>query len=418
MGKQVKDKIAFWEDVARKEAPSANPTLAGENSSAQDAMAAAPAAKAPSPLESMLTQHLKDTGRVDPLSQESLDKRETYSGKVLMDMEKSTQARQKAENATKDPGSQRPLTHAVSGHGKGTDQVGRLVHGRRNDEMMEDVHAGTTPGSSVSLTGNKHGMGDMTTPAYDKVGSDPKNISGAFSSHRGMLHAVTEGFAQASMLDAHQRQARKGGDGDATFDQSRFATQVSGPGENIGYNLTLDGDSQSEGDSVSGADMQSRFENIKRDDNQKNATVVMDPAFIDGKRAGWQVQTAFANNDAVGSTMANPSQVDAEVQGWKQKAAAEKAVSDARDELKAAKKTEKDTKSKANGAKGAAAGMQKGIQKALDAGKDAPAALVQKKAAKEQEAKDLAAMLPGLAQAVSDAEAKLDAAEKHLATLA
>ena len=52
------------------------------------------------------------------------------------------------------------LTHAVSGHGKGTDQMGRVLHGHRADEPV---------------------TGTPTT-----VGSDPSNTSGAFTSNQGM----------------------------------------------------------------------------------------------------------------------------------------------------------------------------------------------------------------------------------------
>lgn len=420
MGKGVKDKIQFWENVAKKEAPApsrtSQPKLDAENSVAQAEVAAAPKDEPTmSPLQAMLSQHLVDTGRADPLSKESREKREHYSGKVLADMESSTQKRQAAENATKPVDQQRPLTHAVSGHGKGTDQVGRLVHGRRNDEMMDDKTAGTTPGSSVSLSGNKHGLGDMATPEYTTVGSDPKNISGAFSSNSGMLHVVTEGFAQAGMLDRHQQQARKGGDANAKHDQSRFATQVSGPGENIGYNLTLNGaPSQKEGDSVSASDMQSRFADIERDDSMKNATVVLDPAFVDGKRAGWQVQTAFANNNAPGSSMSNPDEVGAEVAKWDQKAAAEKDVADKREEVKLAKKARADAESKANAADKAADQMQKGIDNAKNG---PPKQLVDKQANKRKEATDLRATFGALDTAIANAEADLDAAEKALAKL-
>jgi hypothetical protein len=414
----VKQKISFWENIAKSEAPKAHQAPATDNSVVQEQLASSPPESSDSALKSMLSAHLLQTGRVDPLSEGSLAKREDYSGRVLADMESSTQKRQKLANASAAPDQQRPLTHAVSGHGKGTDQVGRLVHGRRNDEIAHDKALGAAPSTSVALGANQHGLGDTATPEYTTVGSDPKNISGAFTTNRGMLHAVESGFAQATMLESHQRRARESGaDPSASYDQSRFATQVAGPGEGIGYNLTLDGDSQSTGASVSPTDMQSRYEKIEREDGLKNATVVLDPAYIDGKRAGWQVQTAFANNDAPSSDMANPDQVGEAVGRWDQAKAAAKKVADARAALKLAKAAADGNEPKAKAAEGAAQGMKKGIDAKKKNGVDTTD-LEAKRQAKLDEATNLRNGQADLDKAVDKAQGELDAALQLEASLA
>lgn len=418
MGGKVQKGIEFWEDVAKREAPAVNPSLTGENSAAQASMASAPAPEEANPLASMLEAHLADTGRVNPLSEESFAKREAHSKVVLEDMESSTVARQKAENTARAPDEQRPLTHAVSGHGKGTDQMGRLLHGRRADEMTEDVESGATPSSDVALTGNTHGLSDRSTPEYTTVGSDPNNISGAFNSHSGMLHAVESGFAQATMLEGHQRAERakqkKAGDAPtAAHDQERFATQVSGDGSDLGYNLSLSGDKQKTGEAVSASDMQSRFEDVEREDGLKNATVVLDPAFIDGKRAGWQVQTAFANNDAPTSDMANPEAVGAELQRKEDLAAASQNTVAKRSDLKNAEKARDAAIKQSASLRKKAAGMQKGI----DAGGPKANGMKIGQGKMIEKADAIDAGMAALHQAVTDAQDALTKAEAVEASL-
>lgn len=311
MGDKVRKLVEYHEEQIRNATPQPQPQKAPEpsNSALQEELKR----QGPGKLERQdfwdrLEKNLRDTGRVDPTSEESTDKREAYSGKILLDMENTTRERQKAQGGG-------ALAHGVLGHGKGTDQISRMVHGRRNDELVEDQHEGRAPGEVVKLTGNKHKEEDQEVAKYSTVGSDPSNTSGAFTSNIGMLHVVESAFAQASMLSAEE-EARKEIDGSSLSDE-RFVTTVEGPGGGIGYNLELDDPSIGSlepGQAIDPATMQTRFEHIQRTDGLKNATVVLDPAYVgDGpqkKRAGWQMQTAFAHNNAPGTRLDSPEDVE------------------------------------------------------------------------------------------------------------
>src|SRR4051794_37022184 len=65
---------------------------------------------------------------------------------ILEGMERASNEQQATANRLS--GTNAPLAHPVTAHGPGTDQVGRLVHGRRGDE------AGGTKPADVTLTGN------------------------------------------------------------------------------------------------------------------------------------------------------------------------------------------------------------------------------------------------------------------------
>jgi hypothetical protein len=124
-------------------------------------------------------------------------KRDQMAGKILQGMEKATNERNKQIDPSK------PESHHVSAHGPGTDQVTRLVAGRRPDEVQDETAKGKTPTKTVKLTGNKHGVPDQEVPVYDKTGQNTSNRSGAFSSNTAMLHAIEEAYAQASQLDGY-----------------------------------------------------------------------------------------------------------------------------------------------------------------------------------------------------------------------
>lgn len=123
--------------------------------------------------------------------------REKMAGEILGKMEKATNER----NAVVSP--DKPESHHVSAHGPGSDQVSRLVGGHRADEITADAAAGTLPAGKVKLKGNKAGMADAEVPAYDKVGEGASNVSGAFNSNVGMLHALEEAYSQANQLDSY-----------------------------------------------------------------------------------------------------------------------------------------------------------------------------------------------------------------------
>ena len=190
------------------------------------------------------------------------------------------------------------LTHAVSAHGKGSEQEARVLHGHRADE---------------AVTG---------TP--DTVGSDPSNTSGAFTTNQGMLQTFNEAFAQADMLSHQGELQRAQGVKDPTLDQSRFATTIEGS-QPVGYNIEVEGVAkQTPGRKLLPEEIEQRRATMVRTDGLRNATVVMDPGYLfddrgnlvldkngEPKRAGWNIQTAFAHGDAPrdGSSYANVGEV-------------------------------------------------------------------------------------------------------------
>lgn len=126
--------------------------------------------------------------------------RETVSDKII-------KMGETAANATKAEGEN--LAHAVSAHGPGTDQMPRLVSGRRADEVAAESaadakkgpnEAKATPSTSVTLTNGQ--MPTIEMPAWTKVGEDPSNVSSRFGSAAQMLHVVEEAFAQAALVEA------------------------------------------------------------------------------------------------------------------------------------------------------------------------------------------------------------------------
>ncbi|HEY4082484.1 MAG TPA: hypothetical protein VGM81_17470 [Burkholderiaceae bacterium] len=177
------------------------------------------------------------------------------------------------------------LTHAVSAHGKGSEQEGRVLHGHRADEVV----------SSTST----------------KVGQDPSNTSGAFTSNQGMLGTFNEAFAQANLISQQGEQLRAEGDKTTpTLDQGRFATTIEG-GEVLGYNIEAQGVAkQTAGRELLPDEIAQRKATLVRTEGLRNATVVMDPGYLlddagnlilekgKPKRVGWNIQTAFAHGDA------------------------------------------------------------------------------------------------------------------------
>lgn len=190
------------------------------------------------------------------------------------------------------------LTHAVSGHGKGTDQEGRVLHGHRADEAV------------------------IGTPIT--VGSDPSNTSGAFTTNQGMLQTFNEAFAQADMLSHQGELQRAQGSKDPTLDQSRFATTIEGRDE-LGYNIEAQGVAKQTSErTLLPEEIEQRRATMVTTKGLRNATVVMDPGYMlddfgnlvldkngEPKRAGWNIQTAFAHGDAAreGSSYANVGEV-------------------------------------------------------------------------------------------------------------
>lgn len=393
MGDKVRKLVEYHESRIRENAPQQAPAPPS-NAQQHERLAR----QGPGKLERKdfwkdLEGKLGETGRVDPNSPESLAKREQWSGTILRGMEESTRERQKAEGAPS-------LAHGVLGHGPGTDQVSRLVHGRRNDEIVEDRDSGTAPTTHVSLTGNPHGIDDATVEAYGQVGSDPNDKSGAFTSNVGMLHVVESAFSQASMLSADPDAQRK--IGKSSLQDDRFATTVSGPKGGIGYTLEMDDPSMPKlqtGDALSASDMQERFRHVKRTDGLEYATVVLDPAFIDGKRSGWQMQTAFAHDQAPTTRLDSPDDVASYVGPRVAIKQADFEVQEAKARLDEAQKEQKKNHALVDAISNKAL---PGLRKGLDAKKKA----LEKATEPEAQAK---------AQEALDAQqAKLDAKQREL----
>ena len=233
---------------------------------------------------------------------------------VLMGMESATIENQQAHNAfgTKNLKSkgfrEGALTHAYSGHGPASDQVSRLVHGRRGDELEHDEAEGTRPTGKVALSGNAE-VGPVEMDAYTTVGHAPGNTSGAFSTNQGMLGVIGEAFAQANVFDMHRQKSSNVPTEIPVGTEGRFATTIATP-DDIGYNLSVTGKSaQTRNLPLSKDEMQERYDSIERDPHQTNATVVLAPAFSGGKKVGWNLQTAYANTNAPSASYSKPDDV-------------------------------------------------------------------------------------------------------------
>ena len=343
-----------------------------------------------------LDKHMKDSGRATS----DQAKREEAAAKILEGMEDSTNKR----NAKVSPG--KAPAHHVSAHGPGTDQISRLVAGRRSDEVHDEQAQGKTPVAKVKLTGNPDGIADTEVPVYDKVGQNPSNVAGSFKTNVAMLQALEEAYAQVTQLDAHlaalekdafaknyekalavpavsaallkvqaarksaqaakvglkkpglngpqvqlltehvkkleatataaaddfQKELKANGGTDPiprppemAVGDKRFVRNVT-PGsptaEGIGQGVVIEDSSPvgkqkakaSIADGVKTAEqvMQERFEEIKLTGPQQKATVVMDPAYVQDdkgvkRRAGWDVQTAFPNDDPGQKPLQDPA---------------------------------------------------------------------------------------------------------------
>jgi hypothetical protein len=385
--------------------------------------------------QAVLSQHLVKTGRSngEPTKPGALGgkrtadadaKAEKVAGEVLVGLEKATQENQAATNAR--TGEAKPLTHAVSAHGKGSDQVNRLVHGRRADELAHDA---SKPAATKTLTGNRNGEADVAVPAYSTVGRDASNTSGAFSSHRGMLHLVGEAFAQASMVDQFASGARAdakkaGKESHVDADERRLVTNVRGEkGQEVGFNLEVEGHSaQQQGATLSRDEMETRFKSIKRTGGLENATVVLDPAYnAEGKRVGWNLQTAYANSNSASDSYAKPSDVGGKEHDVSARAEKTRAMA------KAKKQESEEAAKELKGLEGQLAGRKKGLEAKKNPLKKAESALEAAKAqgvtgaelekfqktveSAKKDIADLEAQIAQLTVQVPAAKAKADAAK-------
>lgn len=414
MGDKVRRLIAYHEDQIRKNSPNQRRDTAPPSNAQQQVVAQQKLQEEHGKLKrddfwGTLERKLAETGRVNPTSKESVAKREAWSGEILEGMEKATRERQETQGATS-------LAHGVYGHGVGTDQVSRLVHGRRNDELREDRDKGTAPSTSVRLTGNPN-LEDRDVGAYTTVGSDPNNTSGAFTSNIGMLHVVESAFSQAAILSSDQQRRRESGE-EATLDKERFVPTVSGPGGGIGYTVSVNGaPRQEKGEPVTPDEMKDRFQKIQVTDGMQNATLVLDPTYIgtgpDAKRAGWQLQTAFPNNETLTPRLDAPQDVDRMLALRAAAAQVEAATVRLKDAENALVLNQTKIDNLTNKV---IEGIKTGLKKAKEQNKSTTA-LEERLAAKEQELEVLKTERKGLEGARDTAKRELQAAEQELERL-
>lgn len=346
-------------------------------------------------------------------------KRDQHAKTILHGMESATQENQK--NMPKELRGDVPLTHAVSAHGPESDQVGRLVHGRRADEKAPEGSTEST------LTGNKQ-LPDYKASSNGQVGATASNTSGAFLDHFSMLRVTNEAFSQAGMLD---RYAQGEGKGKTSVHQERFATTISHTKgkdgkerDAVGYNLEVQGHSkQSSKVPMARDEMEQRFKSIKRDDTQHNATVVMDPSYnAKGQRVGWNLQTAYANTNTPSEVYTRPSDVGgkshdkvARVETLKKLVAKLKPEFESREnELSSAKGLINGKTSAVNGKTKGMPGKEKALEKAKEAlannTDDKEKVKLEENVVKAQEA--LTKYIEELAQAKKDLSSAEEAATK------
>lgn len=379
----------------------------------------APAPEKPGPLSPVknpvlrdkLSQHLVSSGRSNGAattsklggerSKEADTRRDAHAKTVLKGMEEATQDNQQKTPKDKQLGT--PLTHAYSAHGPESDQVGRLVHGRRADEK------GPSGKPETTLTGNS-ALGDYKTPAHDTVGESGSNTSGAFRDHFSMLRVVNEAFAQVGQVDRYASDKR-GKNESTVVDQERFATTIDMGKDAVGYNLSVSGHSkQSSKIPLAKDEMEARYKSIVRDDSMTSATVVLDPSFNEkGQRVGWNLQTAYANKNAASDAYAQPSDVGGKIHEKialvdnlkKQIEALKPQEETLGKELNKAKGLVKGKEQKLNGMKGALA-KKRGPLDTVIADTNAPA----------EEVELAKKTLAELEQRVSEAQVELDEANK------
>jgi len=205
----------------------------------------------------------------------------------------------------------KPLSHAVSAHGPGTDQVSRLVHGQRGDGKSAATD------NTIQLTGNTKGVPDATVTAATNVGGNPSNRAGAFNSATGMLEVSREAFAQADMVS---RYATNPTTTSKDIGKDRLAVVVPGADPALGYNVEVEGYMpQKKGVPLAKDEIVARFAAIKRTEEMKSAQMVLDPAYVNVsqpgeeakfERAGWNLQTAFASDREPVQRYSTPDQVD------------------------------------------------------------------------------------------------------------
>lgn len=358
-------------------------------------------------LRAKLAQHLVASGRSDgvkgkddkslggKLSSTALGKREQHSATILQGMENATIEYQQSKGQTN-------LAHPYSAHGPGSDQVGRLLDGHRADEKVTGVKGKTFSGNDQ--------VGTFKGKDFKTVGKAPTNTSGGFSSNFGMLSAVTEGFAQAGMIDQHVSNSNGG----SKADQGRVGMTVKGTGEKIGYNLEVPGTvKQTPGMPLAKDEMESRYKSIKRDDDLTHANVVLDPVNDkNGHRMGWTLQTAYAvkvDKPEEVESYSKPSDVSRKSHAFTGKVAFFKKAIEA-DEKKI-EQLEKDFGALANEFKGyeeKVKNLPKRVQGAENKLKSAQNALSKPKSSEPEE-------LEKLAKAVEEAEKALEAAKNELA---
>jgi hypothetical protein len=224
-----------------------------------------------------------------------MDVRETYATRIMEGMHRATVENQR--NA----GRADHFAHAVSAHGVGTNQIPRLLTGRRADQVEEEDAAGTTPVARHNLTGNA-ALPDQDIADYTRTGTDLSDISSAFTSNTAMMFAVEDALSNAWARD---EMMGRGELPDA--DRIAYTSQVNrGPGfmaegAGTGFNIPRDAgvprlrrdrelNRHGTANGMSEAEvMDARYAAIETHEQLPSARVILDRA----EGGGFDVQTAF-----------------------------------------------------------------------------------------------------------------------------
>lgn len=126
---------------------------------------------------------------------------EANARKTLIGMEQETNRKKKEDGNDR-------LAHAVSGHGPDTDQIPRLISGRRFDEVMEEQASDSGPSTTVTLKDSTV-LEDREVPEWTTTGKDPSPISSKFSSYKEMMLAVEDAFSVAMELQSRVAEEEK-----------------------------------------------------------------------------------------------------------------------------------------------------------------------------------------------------------------
>ena len=146
----------------------------------------------------------KTLGRFRPRDRRSGKTRSRLPERFWPGIEKSTNERNKAIN----PEKAESHRNVSAKHGPGTDQISRLVVGRRPDEIETETSKGKTPSKKVALCDGQYRghFRHRKCPCTHKSRAECVRtaLKTAFTSNMAMLHTVEEALIRRSaQLDSH-----------------------------------------------------------------------------------------------------------------------------------------------------------------------------------------------------------------------